>query len=67
MNREEVTVASLIKAIESGERKEIRLRDWEIARLFGVGVYKQAVRANIKAIIRSGTVKRLLIMKLEIA
>lgn len=55
MNREEITVAGLIKAIESGEREEIRLRDWEIARLFGV--YEQAVRANIKAVIRSGAVK----------
>lgn len=55
MNREEITVAGLIKAIESGEIKEIRLRDWEIARLFGV--YEQAVRSNIKAVIRSGAVK----------
>lgn len=55
MNREEITVAGLIEAIESGERKEIRLRNWQIARLFGV--FEQTVRANIKAVIRSGAVK----------
>lgn len=55
MNKEEITIEGLIEAIESGERKEIHLRDWQIARLFGV--YGQAVRANIKAVIRSGVVK----------
>ena len=55
MNKGEITVADLINAIESGEEKEIRLRDWQIARLFGV--FEQAVRANIKSIIQSGVVK----------
>lgn len=55
MNKEEITVGALIKAIESGERKEIRLKDWQIARLFRV--YEQAVRVNIKSIIQSGAVK----------
>ncbi|NDV67709.1 hypothetical protein [Dysgonomonas sp. 25] len=55
MNKEEITVEGLIKVIESGERKEIRLKNWQIARLFGV--YEQAVRANIKSIIQTGAVK----------
>lgn len=55
MNKEEITVVDLIKAIESGEGKEIRLRDWQIARLFRV--FEQAVRANVKSIIQSGVVK----------
>lgn len=55
MNKEEITVSALIKAIESGEGKEIRLKNWQIARLFGV--FEQAVRANVKSIIQSGVVK----------
>ncbi|MDH6313010.1 hypothetical protein M2137_001797 [Parabacteroides sp. PFB2-10] len=55
MNKEEITVVDLIKAIESGEGKEIRLRDWQVARLFGV--FEQAVRANVKSIIQLGVVK----------
>lgn len=54
MNKEEIMVGDLIEAIESGEGKEICLKDWQIARLFGV--YEQTVRANIKTVIRSGTV-----------
>lgn len=55
MKQEEITVGALIKLIESGEGKEIRLKDWQIARLFGV--YEQAIRASIKSIIQSGAVK----------
>ncbi|MDH6310317.1 hypothetical protein M2451_003093 [Dysgonomonas sp. PFB1-18] len=55
MKQEEITVGGLIKLIESGEGKEIRLKDWQIARLFGV--YEQTVRANIKSIIQTGVVK----------
>jgi len=54
MKGEEITVAGLIKLIESGERKNIRLRNWELARLFGV--YEQTIRANVKAIIQSNVV-----------
>ncbi|KAA6339218.1 hypothetical protein EZS27_012833 [termite gut metagenome] len=50
MKGEEITIAGLIKRIESGERKNIRLRNWELARLFGV--YEAAIRANVKAIIQ---------------
>ncbi|MFV0398363.1 MAG: hypothetical protein ACK5JU_10180 [Bacteroidales bacterium] len=55
MKQEEITVGGLIKLIESGEGKEIRLKDWQIARLFGV--HEQAIRANIKSIIQSEAVK----------
>lgn len=34
--KEEITVSGLIELIESGERKNIRLRSWELAKLFGV-------------------------------
>ena len=54
MKGEEITVAGLIKRIESGERKNIRLRNWELARLFGV--YEQTIRANVKAIIQSNVI-----------
>lgn len=55
MKQEEITVEGLIKLIESGEEKEIRLKDWQIARLFGV--YEQTIRTNIKSIIQTGAVK----------
>lgn len=51
MNKEEITIAGLIKLIESGDRENIRLRNWQLAQLFGV--YESAVRANIKSIIKS--------------
>lgn len=54
MKQEEITVGGLIKLIESGEGKEIHLKDWQIARLFGV--YEQTVRANVKSILQSGVV-----------
>jgi len=55
MNKEETTIAGLIKLIESGEGKNIRLRNWQLAQLFGV--YESAVRANIKSIVKSNIVK----------
>ena len=55
MNKEEITIAGLIKLIESGEGKNIRLRNWQLAQLFGV--YESAVRANIKSIIKNNIVK----------
>ena len=55
MNQEEITVVGLIKRIESGEGKNIRLRNWQLAQLFGV--YESTVRANIKSIIKSNIVK----------
>lgn len=55
MKQEEITVGDLIKLIESGEGKEIRLKDWQIARLFEV--YEQTIRTNIKSIIQTGVVK----------
>jgi len=54
MKREEVTVSGLIKIIESGKGKEIRLRIWQIAQLFGV--YQSTVTANIKAIFKSDVI-----------
>ena len=54
MNKEEITIAGLIKLIESGDRENIRLRNWQLAQLFGV--YESAVRANIKSIIKSNIV-----------
>lgn len=51
MKGEEITVSGLIKLIESGEKENIRLRNWELARLFGV--YESAISANDKAIIQS--------------
>jgi hypothetical protein len=55
MNKEEITISELIKLIESGEGKSIRLRNWQLAQLFGV--YESTVRANIKSIIKSNIVK----------
>ncbi len=55
MNKEEITVEGLIKVIESGEGGKIRLKNWQIARLFGV--YEQAVRANVVSIIQTGAIK----------
>ena len=55
MNKEEITIAGLIKLIESGEGKNIRWRKWQLAQLFGV--YESTVRANIKFIIKSNIVK----------
>jgi hypothetical protein len=54
MKREEITVPSLIKLIESGEKEKICLRSWQLAQLFGV--YESAIRANVKAIIRAGII-----------
>jgi len=50
----EITVSGLIRLIESGERKNIRLRSWELAQLFGV--YEVTITANIKAIIRADVI-----------
>ena len=36
MKREEITVSGLIKVIESGKGKNVSLRTWQIAQLFGV-------------------------------
>lgn len=44
----------MIKLIESGEKENICLRNWELARLFGV--YESAIRANVKAIIQSNVI-----------
>jgi hypothetical protein len=55
MNKEEITIAELIKRIESGEKENIRLRTCELAQLFGV--YESAVRANIKSIIKNNIIK----------
>lgn len=55
MNKEEITIAGLIRLIESGEGKNIRFRNWQLAQLFGV--YESTVRANIKSIIKSNIVK----------
>jgi len=54
MNKKEITIAGLIRLIESGEGKNIRLRNWQLAQLFGV--YESTVRANIKSIIKSNIV-----------
>jgi len=54
MNKEGITVSGLIQLIESGERKDIRLRSWELAKLFGV--YEATINANIKAIIRADVI-----------
>lgn len=53
--KEEITVSGLIELIESGERKNIRLRSWELAKLFGV--YESTINVNIKAIIRADVIK----------
>jgi hypothetical protein len=50
MNQKEITVPGLIKLMESGERKNIRLYSGQLAQLFGV--YEAAIRANVKAIIQ---------------
>lgn len=55
MNEKEITIAGLIKLIESGEKENIRLPSWQLAQLFGV--YESAVRANIKSIVKSNIVK----------
>jgi len=52
--KEKITVSGLIRFIESGERKNIRLRSWELAKLFGV--YESTINANIKAIIRADVI-----------
>jgi len=52
--KEEITVSGLIQIIKSGERKNIRLRSWELAKLFGV--YEATITANIKAIIRADVI-----------
>lgn len=54
MNKEEITITGLIRLIESGEGKNIRLRNWQLAQLFGV--YEATIRANVKTIIRTGVV-----------
>lgn len=54
MKREEITVSGLIELIESGEKEKIQLRSWQLAQLFGV--YESAIRANVKAIIRTGII-----------
>jgi len=54
MKREEITVSGLIKVIESGKSKEVRLRTWQIAQLFGV--YQSTVTANIKAIFKGDVI-----------
>lgn len=53
--KKEITVSGLIELIESGERKNIQLRSWELAKLFGV--YESTINANIKAIIRADIIK----------
>ncbi|MDU1889143.1 MAG: hypothetical protein E6767_00515 [Dysgonomonas sp.] len=53
--KEEITVSGLIELIESGERKNIRLRSWQLAKLFGV--YESTINANVKAIIRADVIK----------
>jgi hypothetical protein len=55
MNKGEITVSGLIQLIESGERKDIRLRSWELAKLFGV--YESTIKANVKSIIRADVIK----------
>ena len=55
MNQEEITVVGLIKRIESGEGKNIQLKNWQLAQLFGV--YESTIRAGVKAIIKNNTVK----------
>lgn len=55
MIQEEITVVGLIKRIESGEEKNIQLKNWQLAQLFGV--YESTIRAGIKAIIKNNTVK----------
>lgn len=54
MNKEEITISGLIQLIESDERKNIRLRSWKLAKLFGV--YEATINANIKAIIRADVI-----------
>ena len=54
MKREETTVSGLIKIIDSGKGKEIKLRIWQIGQLFGV--YQSTVTANIRAIIKSDVI-----------
>jgi len=54
MKEKEITVTYLKKVTESGNGNEIRLRSWQIARLFGV--YEATVIANVKAIIKSGVI-----------
>jgi len=54
MKREEITVSGLIKVIESGKGKEVKLSTWQIAQLFGV--YQSTVIANIKAIFKSDVI-----------
>ena len=54
MKEKELTVSDLIKRIESGEGKEIKLKGWQLAQLFGV--YESAIRANVRAIFRSGII-----------
>jgi len=55
MNKEEITIAGLIRLIESGEGKNVRLRNWQLAQLFGI--YESTVRASIKSIIKNNIVK----------
>lgn len=55
MNKEKITIAGLIRLIESGEGKNIRMRNWQLAQLFGA--YESTVRANIKSIVKSNIVK----------
>jgi len=50
--KEEITVSGLIKVIESGKGKEIRLSAYQVTRLFGV--FEATIIANVKAIIKSG-------------
>ena len=54
MKEKEITVTYLKKVTETGNGNEIRLRSWQIARLFGV--YEATVIANVKAIIKSGVI-----------
>jgi len=51
MKTKEITVSGLIKVIESGKGKKIRLNTWQLAQLFGV--YESTVNACIKAVIKS--------------
>jgi len=54
MKEKEITVTYLKKVTETGNGFGIRMRSWQIARLFGV--YEATVIANVKAIIKSGVI-----------